>query len=129
MKKEFRSGCPIISALDVAGYKWSLLIIRDMRLKRKKPSKKYLIMNKHLLNVPTSQSEVVGRRGVEWQVLLIVPELFLLIFPIFFSKLHQSFALKLFYCCCNLLILSILYEFLSFNQNALRVIIGPFRHN
>ncbi|MFQ3326844.1 MAG: DNA-binding HxlR family transcriptional regulator, partial [Salibacteraceae bacterium] len=26
MKKEFRSGCPICSALDVVGDKWSLLI-------------------------------------------------------------------------------------------------------
>ena len=36
MKKEFRSGCPISSALDVVGDKWSLLIIRDMLVKHKK---------------------------------------------------------------------------------------------
>ena len=36
MKKEFRSGCPISSALDVIGDKWSLLIIRDMLVKHKK---------------------------------------------------------------------------------------------
>ena len=35
MKKEFRSGCPISSALDVVGDKWSLLIIRDMLVKHK----------------------------------------------------------------------------------------------
>jgi DNA-binding HxlR family transcriptional regulator len=35
MKKEFRSGCPISSTLDVVGDKWSLLIIRDMLLKHK----------------------------------------------------------------------------------------------
>jgi len=40
MKKEFRSGCPISSALDVVGDKWSLLIIRDMLLKHKKTFKK-----------------------------------------------------------------------------------------
>jgi DNA-binding HxlR family transcriptional regulator len=36
MKKEFRSGCPISSTLDVVGDKWSLLIIRDMLIKHKK---------------------------------------------------------------------------------------------
>ncbi len=30
MKKEFRSDCPISSALDLFGDKWSLLIIRDL---------------------------------------------------------------------------------------------------
>jgi len=39
MKKEFRSGCPISSALDVVGDKWSLLIIRDMLVKYKKTFK------------------------------------------------------------------------------------------
>ncbi len=39
MKKEFRSGCPISSTLDIVGDKWSLLIIRDMLLKHKKTFK------------------------------------------------------------------------------------------
>ena len=39
MKKEFRSGCPISSALDIVGDKWSLLIIRDMLVKHKKTFK------------------------------------------------------------------------------------------
>jgi len=39
MKKEFRSGCPISSTLDVVGDKWSLLIIRDMLIKHKKTFK------------------------------------------------------------------------------------------
>ena len=39
MKKEFRSGCPISSALDVIGDKWSLLIIRDVLVKHKKTFK------------------------------------------------------------------------------------------
>ena len=39
MKKKFRSGCPISSALDVVGDKWSLLIIRDMLVKHKKTFK------------------------------------------------------------------------------------------
>jgi len=40
MKKEFRSGCPISSTLDIVGDKWSLLIIRDMLIKHKKTFKK-----------------------------------------------------------------------------------------
>ena len=39
MKKEFRSGCPISSTLDVLGDKWSLLIIRGMLVKQKKTFK------------------------------------------------------------------------------------------
>ena len=39
MKKEFRSGCPISSTLDVVGDKWSLLIVRDMLVKQKKTFK------------------------------------------------------------------------------------------
>ena len=39
MKKEFRSGCPISSTLDILGDKWSLLIIRDMLIKHKKTFK------------------------------------------------------------------------------------------
>ena len=39
MKKQFRSGCPISSTLDVVGDKWSLLIIRDVLIKHKKTFK------------------------------------------------------------------------------------------
>jgi len=39
VKKEFRSSCPISSALDIVGDKWSLLIIRDMLIKHKKTFK------------------------------------------------------------------------------------------
>ena len=39
MKKEFRSGCPIASSLDIIGDKWTLLIIRDMLIKHKKTFK------------------------------------------------------------------------------------------
>ena len=39
MKKEFRSGWPVSSSLDVVGDKWSLLIIRDMLVKHKKTFK------------------------------------------------------------------------------------------
>lgn len=39
MQNKFRSGCPIASALDVVGDKWSLLIIRDMLVKHKRTFK------------------------------------------------------------------------------------------
>lgn len=39
MLKKFRSSCSIASALDLIGDKWSLLIIRDMLLNRKKTFK------------------------------------------------------------------------------------------
>ena len=37
----FRSKCPVSSALDVMGDKWSLLIIRDMLFKHKKTFKAF----------------------------------------------------------------------------------------
>ena len=39
MKKKFRSPCLIASALDLIGDKWSLLIIRDMLMHKKKTFK------------------------------------------------------------------------------------------
>ena len=36
MKPKYRSNCPISSALDIIGDKWSLLIIRDMMFANKK---------------------------------------------------------------------------------------------
>lgn len=41
MKKDFRSSCPIASALDIVGDKWTLLIIRDMLLQGKKTFKEF----------------------------------------------------------------------------------------
>lgn len=43
MKKDFRSSCPIASALDIVGDKWTLLIIRDMLLQGKKTFKEFSI--------------------------------------------------------------------------------------
>ena len=41
MKKEFRSGCPISSALDIVGDKWTLVIIKQMLLEGKKTFKDF----------------------------------------------------------------------------------------
>ena len=42
MEKKFRSSCLIASALDLIGDKWSLLLIRDMLLHKKKTFKEML---------------------------------------------------------------------------------------
>ena len=41
MNPEFRSSCPICSALDIIGDKWTLLIIRDMLFFHKKTFKDF----------------------------------------------------------------------------------------
>lgn len=41
MSSEFRSICPIASALDIIGDKWSLLIMRDMLTRGKKTFKEF----------------------------------------------------------------------------------------
>ena len=35
-KREFRSGCPLACALDLIGDKWSLVVVRDMMLGKRK---------------------------------------------------------------------------------------------
>jgi DNA-binding HxlR family transcriptional regulator len=42
MQNEFRSTCPVASALDIIGDKWSLLIMRDMLTTGKKTFKEFL---------------------------------------------------------------------------------------
>ena len=41
MQNEFRSTCPVASALDIIGDKWSLLIMRDMLTTGKKTFKEF----------------------------------------------------------------------------------------
>jgi len=41
MRSEFRSTCPVASALDIIGDKWSLLIMRDMLTQGKKTFKEF----------------------------------------------------------------------------------------
>jgi len=41
MRSEFRSTCPVTSALDIIGDKWSLLIMRDMLTQGKKTFKEF----------------------------------------------------------------------------------------
>ena len=41
MTNKFRCNCPITSALDILGYKWTLVIIKQMLLERKKTFKDF----------------------------------------------------------------------------------------
>ena len=41
MKSDFRSTCPIATALDIIGDKWSLLLVRDMLTIKKKTFKEF----------------------------------------------------------------------------------------
>ena len=42
MKTDFRCSCPITSALDIVGDKWSLVIIKQMLLEEKKTFKDFI---------------------------------------------------------------------------------------
>lgn len=42
MEKKFRSSCIIASALDIIGDKWSLVIVRDMLMHKKKTFKEFV---------------------------------------------------------------------------------------
>lgn len=48
MDKKFRSSCMIASALDLIGDKWSLLIIRDMLLFKKKTFKEFVASEENM---------------------------------------------------------------------------------
>jgi DNA-binding HxlR family transcriptional regulator len=48
MDKKFRSSCPISSALDIVGDKWSLLIVRDMLLMTKKTFKELSLSDERI---------------------------------------------------------------------------------
>ena len=41
MKDKFRCNCPVTSALDIVGDKWTLIIVRDMLLEGKKTFKDF----------------------------------------------------------------------------------------
>ena len=60
MKKEFRSGCPISSTLDIVGDKWSLLIIRDMLIKHKKTFKEIGTLDPKSDKIPSEKAMSVA---------------------------------------------------------------------
>lgn len=48
MRNDFRSSCPIASALDIIGDKWSLLLVRDMLIRGKKTFKEFSASSEHI---------------------------------------------------------------------------------
>ena len=52
MIKKFRSACLIASALDIIGDKWSLLLIRDMLIDRKKTFKELAASDARIRSIP-----------------------------------------------------------------------------
>jgi DNA-binding HxlR family transcriptional regulator len=47
-KRRRRSDCPISSALDLLGDKWSLLVMRDVLLRGKAPYREFLASEEHI---------------------------------------------------------------------------------
>jgi len=65
MNKEFRSTCIIASALDLIGDKWSLLIVRDMLLHRKKTFKQLVSSDEGVAtNLLSSRLKLLESIGV-----------------------------------------------------------------
>jgi DNA-binding HxlR family transcriptional regulator len=59
---EWRSCCPISSALDVLGDKWSLLIIRDLIVHRTRTFSQFLDSPEHIsTNILTSRLKLLTR--------------------------------------------------------------------
>jgi len=58
---DWRSICPISSALDVLGDKWSLLIIRDLLIHRTRTYSEFLGSKEHIsTNILASRLELLG---------------------------------------------------------------------
>lgn len=65
MKSKFRSSCPISSALDIIGDKWSLLIIRDMMFAGKKTYSDFSRSNEHIAtNILSSRLSMLEESGI-----------------------------------------------------------------
>jgi DNA-binding HxlR family transcriptional regulator len=65
MAKNFRSICPVASALDVVGDKWSLLIVRDMLLEGKKTFKEIYASREGIApNILSSRFKMLESFGI-----------------------------------------------------------------
>ena len=61
----FRSGCPISSALDIIGDKWSLLIIRDMLFSGKKTYGEFASSSEKIAtNILSSRLSMLEETGI-----------------------------------------------------------------
>ncbi|MCJ8290410.1 MAG: helix-turn-helix transcriptional regulator [Crocinitomicaceae bacterium] len=65
MKQNFRSNCPISSALDIIGDKWSLLIIRDMMFSGKKTFSDFSNSNEKIAtNILSNRLSMLEELGI-----------------------------------------------------------------
>jgi len=65
MKQKFRSNCPISSALDLIGDKWSLLIIRDMMFSGKKTYSEFSNSNEKIAtNILSNRLSMLEELGI-----------------------------------------------------------------
>ncbi len=65
MKHKYRSSCPISSALDIIGDKWSLLIIRDMMFAGKKTYSEFSNSSEKIAtNILSSRLSMLEELGI-----------------------------------------------------------------
>jgi DNA-binding HxlR family transcriptional regulator len=65
MKCEFRSDCPVASALDIIGDKWSLVIVRDLLIVGKKTFKDFSESEEKIAtNILTSRLKHLQKYGI-----------------------------------------------------------------
>lgn len=65
MKQNFRSNCPISSALDIVGDKWSLLIIRDMMFSGKETFSDFSNSNEKIAtNILSNRLSMLEELGI-----------------------------------------------------------------
>lgn len=65
MKQKFRSNCPISSALDLIGDKWSLLIIRDMMFSGKERYSEFSNSNEKIAtNILSNRLSMLEELGI-----------------------------------------------------------------
>lgn len=65
MSNEFRSLCPIATALDIVGDKWSLLVVRDMLLEHKKTFKEIYASREGIApNILSSRFKMLEAFGI-----------------------------------------------------------------
>lgn len=65
MKKKIRSDCPISSALDIWGDKWSLLIIRDLMLFKECTYGSFLKSSERIAtNILASKLQILTENGI-----------------------------------------------------------------
>lgn len=65
MKMKFRSSCMIASALDLIGDKWSIVIVRDMLLHKKKTFKEFFASDENIAsNLLSSRLKYLESVGI-----------------------------------------------------------------